>query len=83
MKRVEAIRSHPKVGRGSCTSIDECMDDKDIIKYLDQQAPPITTEAGAIEWAMDMEGLHLERGLNQRWGEDNDPQLIAWNEWNK
>jgi len=31
---------------------------------------------------LEQEGLFLEQGLNQRWGEDDDSQLIAWNEWN-
>jgi hypothetical protein len=25
----------------------------------------------------------MEQGLNQRWGEDNDPQLLQYNEWEK
>jgi hypothetical protein len=79
MNRIDAIRNHPKVGRGSCTSVDECWDDKEIIEFLDENN--ITTEEGAIEWALDQEGLFLEQGLNQRWGEDDDPQLIAWKEW--
>jgi len=80
MNRVSAIRSHPKVGRGSCTSVDECWSDKEIIDFLDENN--ITTEEGAIEWALEQEGMFLEQGLNQRWGEDDDPQLIAWQEWN-
>jgi len=79
--RVTAIRNHPKVGSGSCTSVDECWDDKDIIEFLDDNN--VTTEEGAIEWALDQEGLFLEQGLNCRWGEDDDPQLIAWKEWNE
>ena len=81
MNRVAAIRNHPKVGRGTCTSVDECWDDKDIIEFLDDNN--VTTEEGAIEWALDQEGLFLEQGLNCRWGEDDDPQLIAWREWNE
>ena len=46
MNRVTAIRNHPKVGRGTCTSVDECWDDKDIIEFLDDNN--VTTEAGAI-----------------------------------
>ena len=80
MHRVTAIRNHPKVGSGSCTSVDECWDDKDIIEFLDDNN--VTTEEGAIEWALEQEGLFLEQGLNQRWGEDDDPQLIEWQEWN-
>ena len=81
MNRVTAIRNHSKVGRGTCTSVDECWDDKEIIEFLDDNN--VTTEDGAIEWALEQEGLFLEQGLNQRWGEDDDPQLIAWNEWNE
>tara|TARA_Y100000296_G_C5146330_1_gene243890 strand:+ start:812 stop:1060 length:249 start_codon:yes stop_codon:yes gene_type:complete len=81
MNRVDAIRSHPKVGVGSCTSVDECWDDKEIIEFLDNNG--VTTEEGAIKWALEQEGLFLEQGLNQRWGEDDDPQLIAWNKWNE
>jgi len=81
MHRVEAIRDHKLVGRGSCTSVDECWDDKDIIEFLDDSN--VTTVEGAIEWALDQEGLFLEQGLNQRWGEDNDPQLIEWQKWNE
>ena len=81
MNRVAAIRSHPKVGTGTCTSIDECWGDKDIIETLDSYG--IVTEDGAIEWALEQEGLFLEQGLNQRWGEDDDPQLAAWREWNE
>ena len=81
MNRVAAIRNHSKVGRGTCTSVDECWDDKDIIEFLDNNN--VTTEEGAIEWAMEQEGLFLEQGLNCRWGEDDDPQLIAWREWNE
>jgi len=80
MNRVIAIRNHPKVGRGTCTSVDECWDDKDIVEFLDENN--ITTEEGAVEWALEQEGLFLEKGLNQRWGEDDDPQLIEWQEWN-
>ena len=81
MHRVEAIRDHKLVGRGSCTSVDECWDDKDIIEFLDDSN--VTTVEGAIEWALDQEGLFLEQGLNQRWGEDDDPQLIEWQKWNE
>jgi len=81
MNRVTAIRNHPKVGEGTCTSVDECWGDEEIIDFLDDNS--ITTEEGAIEWALEQEGLFLEQGLNQRWGEDDDPQLIEWNEWNE
>lgn len=33
--RVQAIRSHPKLGEGSCSAVDECMTDEEIIQELD------------------------------------------------
>ena len=81
MHRVTAIRNHNKVGRGTCTSVDECWDDKDILDFLDDNN--ILTSEAAISWALDQEGLFLEQGLNQRWGEDDDPQLETWRRWNE
>ena len=81
MNRVMAIRNHPKVGRGSCTSIDECFSDQELIDCLD--ASGVSNEDDAVKWAVDHEGLFLERGLDQRWGEDDDWQLEVYNEWHK
>jgi hypothetical protein len=77
--RVAAIRKDERVGWGSCTSIDECWEDAEIVNMLN--ADKITDPAAAVKWAYELEGLHLEQGLNQRWGDDDDPQLLAWREW--
>jgi len=81
MKRVDAIRADALVGRGTCTSIDECFDTEELMEELDRDS--ITDPAKAVEWARDQEELHLEMGLNQRWGDDDDPQLLAWREFRK
>lgn len=81
MHRVTAIRNHSKVGRGTCTSVDECWDDKEILEFLDDNN--LLTSEAAIAWALEQEGLYLEQSLNCRWGEDDDPQLAEWNEWNE
>lgn len=77
--RVEAIRNDERVGRGSCTTIDEAMTDDEIIAELDESG--IKTPKAAVKWAHDMEGLQREKALNQRWGDDDDPQLKSYNEW--
>jgi hypothetical protein len=79
--RVKAIRQDPKVGWGSCTSTDECLSDQDLILDLDRAG--IATAEDAVKWAHKMEGIHLEVALNARWGEDDDPQLLNWKEWNE
>lgn len=78
--RVEAIRKHPKVGRGSCTSIDECYTTEELIQEMDAEG--VCNAEWAVKWALEREGLHLEQGLNARWGSDDDPQLKAWEDWN-
>jgi hypothetical protein len=78
---IKAVRADSKVGIGSCTSIDECYEDHELAEMLREAGA--TTPAEAIKVARETEGLHLEQGLNCRWGEDDDPQLIAWREWNE
>lgn len=79
--RVIAIREDNLVGFGSCSSIDECWSNQMLIEALD--SGQITDPKKAVQWARKLEGLHLEQGLNQRWGEDDDPQLTEWKNWQK
>lgn len=78
-KLIEAIRNDKRVGRGSCTYIDECWDDKDIIEFLKKDG--VTTEAGAIAWAYDTEGLIRDKGADCTSGEENCPLVEAAEEW--
>lgn len=71
--RVEAIRADRVVGRGSCSSIDECYDDKDLVEALD--AAGVEALCVSVQWARKVDGSFWERGLDQRWGEDDDEQL--------
>lgn len=72
---IKSVRSHPKLGRGSCSTIDECWSDKELLEEFDKEG--IKTPQEAVSWAMEYEGLQREQALNQRWGEDDDPQK-AW-----
>jgi hypothetical protein len=74
--RVEAIRANPLVGRGSCSRIDECMSDDEVLEHVKD-----LDVDKAVVWALDDEELWLEQGLNQRWGEDDDPQLLTYNDF--
>jgi len=77
--RVKAIRSNERVGRGTCTTIDEAYTDNELVEALDE-AEAITVEE-AIAWAIKDEGLRIENALNFRWGEDSDPEVSRYNEW--
>ena len=75
--RIKAIRANKKVGRGSCSSIDECYEPEELIELLDEAGA--NTEAEAVEWAMKREGHYLERLINCRAGNDDDPLLRHYN----
>lgn len=76
---IAAIRNDKVVGRGSCSSIDECWSDEELEEQL--AFGGITMEKAAVKWAREQEGMFLEDGLNQRWGEDDDPQLEAYDKF--
>lgn len=76
---IAAIRAHKRVGRGTCTSIDECWEDKEIAESLTRTG--VTSRRAAVQWAMRTEGLVREQALNQRCGEPDDWQLEWYREW--
>lgn len=45
--RVAAVRADDQVGRGSCSSIDECMTDDELVAYLDERGATTPAEAVA------------------------------------
>lgn len=79
--RIEAIRKDELVGEGTCTTVDEAIEDGELLELLDQGK--VKTPEAAIEWARDLEGLQVEQATNFRWGEDGDPEVKALKEWDK
>ena len=79
MDLVNVIRECPIIGRGTCSSVDECLTDGEIKTMLDESE--IKTNNDAIKWGIDFEEMQLSRALDCRWGEDSDPELIAWNKF--
>lgn len=47
--RVKAVRADEKVGNGSCSWIDECMSDEELIAWLDERGAK--TPAAAVKAA--------------------------------
>ncbi len=45
-KIIEAVRSHPEIGRGSCSYVDETMTDAEVLEEL--QKADLNTPARAI-----------------------------------
>lgn len=56
---IAAVRNDVKVGRGSCSVIDECYSDRELAEALADA--DINTVKGAVEWARDVEALFRER----------------------
>lgn len=56
--RVRAIRNDETVGRGTCTSIDECYSDAELAAELDKR--DIDTPAAAVRWARRHESIWQE-----------------------
>jgi hypothetical protein len=77
MTMVESVRADRLVGKGSCSSIAECWNDNELAELIELCESP----AAAVLRARTVEGVHLERGLNQRFGDDDDDQLIAYHEF--
>jgi hypothetical protein len=77
---VAAVKADPVVGSRTCSRIAECVGfGKDLARELALAGCGNVGEA--LQWARDDERLFLEQGLNQRWGEDGDPQLAAMREF--
>ncbi len=78
-KWVQAIREHKLVGRGSCTSIDECWSDGELSEMLIEQG--IKSEKAAVRWALEVEGMWHERALNASSGEPDCNLKRGWLQW--
>ena len=78
-ERIKAIRKDDLVGSGTCSTIDECCTDGELVASLDDAN--IKTVKRALVWAYDYEELFVEDALNRRWGDDDDPELKVYDEF--
>ena len=79
--RVQAIRKDHRVGLGTCTSIDECWSESEILEFLDDNN--IKSAKAAVDWAYEQEGLFREKGSNCSFGESDCELIRAADEWSK
>ena len=56
---IAAVRADVKVGRGTCSVIDECYTDAELAEAFLNEG--IDTVQNAVEWARDVERLFRER----------------------
>ena len=76
--RVQAVREHDLVGRGSCTSIDEAWEHTELVEAFDRG--DIKTPEAAVRWALEQEGLWREKGADASSGELDCPLIVAYND---
>lgn len=74
---VEAIRSDKLVGRGTCSTFDECYTDAELIDTFKDE-PSITA---AVRAARAMEERALGRMMDCRFGDDDDAEVSIMREW--
>lgn len=77
--RVVAVREDKLVGKGTCSAIDECWTDDNLVEQFDEDG--IVTPKQAVEWCFEYEDLHMEQAPNQSSGEPDCPAMAVWNEW--
>lgn len=64
IEMIEAVRRDSKVGRGTCSSIDECFSDKELEVFLmDHKCDTVRGAVKAARWS---EGLWEERAAEIR-----------------
>ncbi|MBT7082304.1 MAG: hypothetical protein HN929_12715 [Chloroflexi bacterium] len=78
-ERVLAIRADALIGNDSCSFIDECLSAADIVDALDKWN--ILSPRESVKTFIKAQTDQYERGLNARAGNDDDPELIQYNEW--
>lgn len=76
---IAAVRADKLVGRGTCSSLDECFEDDELPAHLG--LTQATTPAEAVKAARDSEELYLENGTNQSSGEPDCPIVASYRAW--
>jgi hypothetical protein len=79
--RVTAVRTNSLIGSGTCSIVDECFTNAELIDELDEYQ--VNTPEAAVEHFILSEDLSKENALNYREGTDEDPELEAYDQWEK
>lgn len=74
---VRIIRSDDKVGRGSCSTLDECYGDAELVEKFGH----LTSRRAVLRAAYASEDLQIDRMLDARFGDDDDAEVKIAAEW--
>lgn len=70
---IAAIRADKVVGVHTASVVDECYTEQELEQAL--RSYQIWNPRAAVQWARNVERAHLEQALDCRWGDDDDPEL--------
>ena len=83
-KIVAAIRHDPLIGWGTCSSVDECMEDEEIISHLKEMKKlyvgsmdPLASVAAGLKEMRAFEGIRMEYGQDIRDSGDCDSREVS------
>jgi len=77
---IDAVMEHPLLGQNP-NSVTSCALGRQGVKEHIVQNTESLTKHNAIKEMVELEDNYIEQALNARWGEDSDPQLIAYRAW--
>lgn len=74
---VSVIRNDKNVGSGTCSTLDECFDDAELVAKFGH----LDSELAVIRAAYEHEDRQIGRMLDQRFGSDDDAELAIAKDW--
>jgi hypothetical protein len=80
---IDAVIEHPLLGANP-SSVTACaLGPKGVREHLEWMFddPKELSSDKAIKEMVKFEDAHVEQALNCRWGEDSDPELLAYRAW--
>lgn len=67
---LEVVRASKALGRGSCSTIDECYSDEDLLEEYKTELGNGSTPSKIVKWAVELEGVYWERQGLYGWAKE-------------
>lgn len=69
------VRASGALGRGSCSTIDECYEDADLLDEYETELFSGSTPVKIVKWAIEMEGIYWERLGLHGWTKEHKSEI--------
>jgi hypothetical protein len=80
---IDQVMAHPLLGQNPNSLTSNSLGRQGVKDHLVKFSYYAVQPSDCIKEMIEVEEQYLEEGLNSRWGEDDDPQLIAYRAWEK